>query len=108
MPPGSRSRSITTTSLTPRRWSSMAAARPAGPPPTIATSGIGDHPGQLRAAVEALAAAHVPARDPLAETDHAPVVGVGGDQLGALVGAREGLADVRHAQRRQIRAPLRL
>src|SRR5690349_2519004 len=129
MPPASASRSITTTSPTPRRRSSSAAASPAGPPPTIATSVTPGHqPGQLGAAVEALAAAHVgagapaqavevdgrqrtrervahlAARDALAEADDPPVLRVAGDPLGLPVGAREGLPDVGHAHGGQVGA----
>src|SRR3954447_23186243 len=73
MPPATGSRSRTSTRLTPRRRSLVAAASPAGPPPTITTSWrsksamadgqwLGEvsrgHGGKLRAAVEPLAAAH--------------------------------------------------
>ena len=80
-------------------------------------------PREPRAAVEALAAAHVraraatqavdvdrrdragervaqlAARDALAEADDPPVLGIGGDQVRALIGPRRRLADVRHPQR---------
>ena len=116
-PAGAASRSSTSTSATPRRRSSSAAASPAGPaaddhdrPPLIRAACL-EQLGELGAAEEALAAAHVraraaaqpvevhggqrpvqrvadlAARDALAEADDPPVVAVGVDQLAALVRA---------------------
>src|SRR5690606_18391002 len=89
MPPAAGSRSSTATEAMPRSRSRVAAARPAGPPPTTATStsggrtrgsvGIagawrdieaggeapGGDPGEGAEAVEALAAAHGDAGAPL-------------------------------------------
>ena len=64
MPPAASSRSSTSTSRASRRRSSSAAARPAGPPPRTTTviSSLVEQRGQLGAAEESLAAAHVGAR----------------------------------------------
>src|SRR3954454_21732397 len=111
----------------PSLRSSIAAASPDGPPPTITGPSavaivILHQPGDLGAAEEALAAAHQGAgaaakpigvnrgdrsaqcvtdlavSDALAEADDSAVVGVARDPLRLLVGTRPELADVRHPQ----------
>src|SRR5512141_1498600 len=114
----------------PSPRSSIAAASPDGPPPTmtgpssILILGL-QRGGDLRPAEEPLTAAHqgagpaaqsigihrrdgavqrrvdLAARDPLAETDDSPVVGIASDQLAVLVRARAELADVRHPEVRR-------
>src|SRR5262245_35728869 len=130
MPPASRSRSITVTGSIPSLRSSIAAASPEGPPPTmtgpssIAIPSSFQRRRDLSGAEEPLATSHqrpgataqsvgigrrdraaerrvdLPPRHPLAEADDPAVVGIAPDQLGLLVGAGAELADVRHPQRR--------
>src|SRR5918996_5802759 len=129
MPPAARSRSITVTGSMSSLRSSIAAANPEGPPPTM----TGPSPiaivslqrsCDLGAAEKSLATAHqgtgataqpvgvgrrdaapqgrvdLPTGHPLAEADDPPVVGIAADQLVVLVGPGAELADVRHPQQR--------
>src|SRR3954468_23146791 len=111
----------------PSRRSSIAAARPEGPPPTsTGPSSLAIAPLQqaldLGSAEEPLATSHqcpgaaaqavrvrgrnrpgqgcvdLAACNPLAEAHDPPVVGVGGDAIPLLVGARPELADVGHPE----------
>src|SRR5215207_6369540 len=92
MPPASRSRSMTVTGSMPSRRSSIAAASPAGPPPTITCPSVIAIAPSLDSRVD------LPAGDPLAEADDPAEVGLAADQLAVLVGTGAVLADVEHPE----------